>query len=133
MRSRLICSDAELLALADRDGDDVVDTAVIDSALADASTEIDSYISRRYDVPVSGSSAQLKKLTCDIARWHLYTDAPHERVEAAYKRAVEWLKDVSAGRANLDVAGTEPDSGTAGSAEIQSAERVFSHDTLEGF
>ncbi len=125
--------EAELLSLADRDGDDEVDTAVIDSALADASTEIDSYVSRRYSVPVAGSSDQLKKIACDIARWHLYTDAPHEKVEAAYKRAVDWLKDVGAGRANLDVAGEEPEAGSAGSAEIESAERVFSHDSLKGF
>ena len=125
--------EAEMLAIADRDGDDAVDTAVVETALADAGDLIDSYIGRRYALPLSATPGQLVSAACDIARWKLYTDAPHERVEAAYKAAVAWLKDVGAGRADLDAEGVAPTADSAGAPVYAGASRVFSHDTLKDY
>ena len=123
----------ELLAVADRDDDAAIDTDLVAAALSDAASVIDSYIATRYDLPLADTPAQLTKIACDIARYNLYTDAPHERVTEAYKAAIGLLRDIATGKARLDIAGDEPTADQAGSAEIQSAERLFSANSLKGF
>lgn len=125
--------EGELLAVADRDGDAAVDTAVVDRALADADGLIDSYIGARYALPLVAVPSQLVSAACDIARWKLYTDAPHDRVEGAYKAAIAWLKDIQAGRADLDAEGVEPAADSAGAPVHQAAPRLFSHHTLKDY
>jgi phage gp36-like protein len=123
----------ELLAIADRDGDGSVDADLVAAALADAAGTIDSYIGRRYTLPLSATPAQLTARACDIARWLLYTDMPHERVTKAHDAAVAWLKDVAAGRADLDAGGAEPAGDGPGRVAIDSGARVFSDDALSDY
>ncbi|MCR9218931.1 MAG: DUF1320 domain-containing protein [Alphaproteobacteria bacterium] len=123
----------ELLALADRDGDGAIDAAVVDRALADAAGLIDSYIGARYRLPVDPVPAQLVAAAAAIARWHLYADAPHERVSEAYRATLAWLKDVAAGRADLDAAGVEPAADESGAPVFDGAPRVFSADSLRDY
>ena len=120
----------ELLQVADRDGDQVVDATVVTKALEDADELIDSYIAKRYDLPLASVPARLVRLACDIARYYLHKDDPTESVETAYKDAVAFLRDVSAGKAELDVGGEEPT--REGSTVLKEApDRVFTNDTLE--
>ncbi|MBP5857290.1 DUF1320 domain-containing protein [Marivibrio halodurans] len=125
--------EGELLALADRDGDGTIDAAMVERALADAAGLIDSYIGARYALPLVAVPSQLTSAACDVARWRLYTDAPHERVESAYKAAVAWLKDIQAGRADLDADGIEPAADSAGAPVHQAAPRVFCAQTLKDY
>jgi len=125
--------EAELLAIADRDMDGEVDAEVVSAALDDASGQIDSYIGGRYALPLSGTSGQLARIACDLARWQLYTDAPHERVTEANKAALAWLRDVAAGRANLDIGGEKPQADPAGAPRFEGGPRVFTRDTLAGY
>lgn len=122
----------ELLALADRDGDDAVDTAVVDAALADADALIDSYIGRRYTLPLASTPARLVTVAATIARYELAADRPTEQMRQDYDDAVAWLRDVAAGRAELQIEGDEP-TGEAVTIKTSGPERVFSRTTLRGF
>lgn len=73
------------------------------SACAMASSHIDSYISVRYDVPISPVSELLKQYTIDIAIYRCSADAgtATEEKRRRYEDALAWCRDVSKGAANL--------------------------------
>lgn len=93
----------ELLQVADRDNDSSVDSEVTDAAIADADAMIDSYCRNRYTVPFDPIPGEIRKVAADIARYNLWDDQASEEVERRYNHAVTWLKDVSAGRARVNV------------------------------
>jgi len=122
----------ELLQLADRDLDDAVDAAVVDGALADADELINTYIRKQYKLPLATAPDRLVKLAADIARYNLHEEVPTEHVTKAYDDALKFLKDIAAGRAELDVAGVEPEA-QGDAVKISASDRVFTSDTMEGF
>lgn len=100
--------ETELLALSDRARTGVIDADVIARALADADETINSYVGRRYRLPLSEVPGRLVRVACDLARRYLYAERPTDDVISAEKQAQSWLRDVSTGAATLDVAGIEP-------------------------
>lgn len=124
--------EAELKEVADRDGDTVLDAAVIAGVLADADDLIDSYIGKRYALPLATTPTRLVRLAADIARYYLYEDSPTEVVKTAYRDALAFLRDVSEGKAVLDVAGAEPET-ASDAAQTDGPDRTFSRETLGGF
>ncbi len=122
----------EMLELTDRDADGVADTGVLDMAIADAGNTIDTYVSKRYDLPLASTPARLTKIACDLVRYALHKEDPPTRVEAAYKDAMASLRDIGAGRALLDIAGTEP-TGAQDDVIVEGPERMFNSDTMKGF
>lgn len=114
----------ELLQLADRNLDGIVDAEVIAGAIADADAEIDGYIASRYPLPLADVPPMLVRRACDIARFFLYSKHPTDTVKAAYDDALRWLRDVNAGRvALIRDSGAEAD--TAGMAEFEPGRSVF--------
>ncbi|MCZ7599368.1 MAG: DUF1320 domain-containing protein [Gammaproteobacteria bacterium] len=95
--------EGELLQVADRDNDEAIDSDVVAAAIADADAMIDSYCRGLYDVPFDPVPAEVRKASADIARYNLWDDAASEEVERRYRDAVARLKDVSAGRARVNV------------------------------
>lgn len=127
-------SERELIELTDRAEpytDAIVDT-VLDKALADAGIEIDSYIARKYDLPLASTPPMLNRHACTIAWYILHRGRHPDEVRDQYKDALSWLKDVADGRVELDVAGSRPDSAPA-DARVEGPDKTFSRDTLEGF
>lgn len=122
----------EMLELTDRDADGVADTGVLSTAIADAGATIDSYIAKRYDLPLSEIPSALVKIACDLVRYDLHKEDPPVRVEAAYKTAMTTLRDYAAGRALLDAAGTEP-SGAKDDVIVEGPDRMFNSDTMSGY
>jgi|SRR5690554_3473995 len=131
MKSRF--GDAEMLRIADRDRDKAIDTDVVDVALADASDEIDAYLSSRYTVPMSPAPDLLKRLCADIARYRLYDERPLEEVEKRYEQAVKTLRDIANGRASLKDPNAPSAAGSAVEVMKADADRVFTMDSLRGF
>ena len=96
-----------LLLIAQR-GDDAdlagtATAAAISDALAQASSEADSYIGARYPVPVSPAPRVLQLHVINMACHHLAATAERmtEQIRQRYEDAMGWLKDVAAGRAAL--------------------------------
>lgn len=78
-----------------------------DAALADASVFADSYLARRYAVPLAVWGADLRAAVCRIAVYRLLTRAGYDSAAEGssfrkqYDDALAWLKDVAKGDATV--------------------------------
>lgn len=114
----------ELIQLTDRDGEGVVDSNVLDRAIADAAAEIDGYLATRYKLPLAETHPALPRLATDIARYLLYDDAATDKVQERYDKAIAFLRDVARGTVSL-VQQTGSVAETAGVAEFETGRNVF--------
>ncbi|MCB1833935.1 MAG: DUF1320 domain-containing protein [Geminicoccaceae bacterium] len=122
-----------LLDLTDRDGNGAIDAAVIDLALADADALIDSYVGRRYGLPLDPMPAVLRQIAVDIAFFRLQPATVSEDVRKRYEDAQAFLQDFGAGKATLDVAGISSEQAATGGPAAITQDRIFSRDRLEEF
>lgn len=95
--------DQELLLLADRTGDGILDAEVIAAVLVDADAEIISLVAGGAAIDAGNVPTNLVRIACDIARYRLYSNsnAP-EDVRKRYEDAVKFLGLVRKGEAGLD-------------------------------
>ncbi len=124
----------ELAQLTDRASGQVIDTAVLDRALADADAEINSYLASRYALPLASTPTVLVRLAADMARYRLHDDRVTEAVRARYQDAVSLLKRLASGEVRLDGAATPPPAASNSSGvSVSSPDRVFGADALSGY
>lgn len=124
----------EVVALTDRDLDGIPDQDVLDDALAAADSLIDSYIGRRYQVPLVDVPKLIVTLAGAIVRYNLSgagvteTDPARNR----YKDAVRLLESLRDGEVSLgpDPAGDPP--AQAAAIRVTGGNRKFVADTLNG-
>jgi phage gp36-like protein len=77
---------------------------VINECISYAQKEMDSYLFRRYTLPLSEEVILLNPLTgfcADIVRYRLSKSYPKEEVLQRYEIVKGWLRDVSTGKASL--------------------------------
>lgn len=76
---------------------------VVQRALDDASSEMDSALSVRYSVPITGDNSECVRICCILARAYLYSWAGQEAetINAETAKAREWLKLVAKGTYNI--------------------------------
>lgn len=127
-----------LYQIADRDRDQQLETAAIELALADASAEVDTYLSQRYTVPLDPTPRVVVRLAVDIAVYRLAQKAQAytEEIRQRYEDAIELLVRMAKGTAGLGEAAEE----TGAGGEIKGGqilptdnpERVFSRKTMKG-
>jgi phage gp36-like protein len=117
----------ELLAITDRGNTGAVDAALAGAALSRAASEADSYLARRYAVPVADPVPPvLTAAVCDIARYRL-TGGPASETDPIlerYRQAVQWLTRIAAGAADLPGL-TLPDGGSVAGVAFSTGRRVF--------
>ena len=127
-----------LYVIADDDNDDALDIDKIESALADASSLIDSYLSKRYSLPLNSTPDLLKRHCINIAIYSLGEDVASatEQSRQRYEDSIGWLKLFAEGKTDLPNYETTEESdeqtNTSG-AFFQSSERLFSRQKLGGF
>lgn len=95
----------------------VLSTAAIEAAIQAATDEIDSYVMRRYRLPLDAAKAALLKRRCvDIAVYRLAHDPSGEdnTKRTRYNDAMKWLEKLATGKVVL---APQPQ------AKIQSEER----------
>lgn len=124
----------ELIQVTDKDNTGGINDAALALALADADAEIDSRLAVRYGVPLSAPvPARITAVACAIARYRLHEDRASQRIRDDYDDAVNWLRDVAAGKA--DVPGlSEPvtlDGENFGVGSVRAPTEVFTQDTLD--
>ena len=129
---------AQLLLLADRDGDGLLDAAVIARAIADACEIVDLHVRGRYAVPLAPVDGVVTGIVCDLARTRLYGNATEvpDSVAAADKAARDLLKLIAAGTVALSAAAAPagaPASGGDQLAETTGPGATFTLDRLRGF
>lgn len=93
-------SDEEVSELESMHVDGLAST---ENALTDATEQMNSYLSVRYNVPLK-KTEHLKLVCCNIARYLLYMNQATDEVEARYKEAVRWLEAVASGKAKVTFA-----------------------------
>lgn len=126
---------APFLALvADLDGDGDADSAVIERALEDAHAQADAYIGARYNLPLDEAPLALRRPVVDIAVYVIAQSADRMTDEIAkrYVDAIQFLRDVSQGRAALNIGAADSNNTGLGAPRIQSSPRLFSREGLKG-
>ena len=124
--------------LTDDDGDGVADAGVVNEARVAAEGEVNSYLARRYEVPVDLSvhaelSGLLASITLDLAEYRLRLRRPPVPEDAVRKnaQAIDWLKGVAGGRIELPSAATVAANTTRGTiAATTGSQRVLSREEL---
>jgi phage gp36-like protein len=110
-------------------------TARIDVALAESSALIDSYLRRRYLVPlVAPIPAEVVRATCILARYdlaHGEQKDPTEQMRLARKEVIAWLEQLAAG--DVQLAGVPLAGGSGAGAMVRDRPRAFSDDALRGW
>lgn len=108
-----------------------VDQDKVESALNDASAEMDTYLGSVYTLPLSDPNPYLKTICCDITRFRLWDDAVSEEVRKRYEDAVAWLKKVVKGDVSLGIENTEEVFHAAMSRST--SDRTFTRNSLDDF
>ncbi len=121
----------EVTDRADPPTDAIVD-AVLDKAIADAGDMIDSYIGRRYTLPLSSIPSVLSRHAAIIAFYYLTGEIHSDQMRKEFEDSKSWLTDVSTGKAVLDAAGIIPASAPA-EAVVDAPPRMFSRTSMGDF
>jgi phage gp36-like protein len=123
----------------------VVNAARLERGLSDASAEVDSYLSRRFVLPLLNAATMqpvvpdmIKRLTGDVARY-LLTGTHVRETEAIrnrYKDAVAMLVAIADGRATPGVElalASSPSAPAGGSSAVRSGARTFGDSAWSGY
>ncbi|WP_290654477.1 DUF1320 domain-containing protein [Idiomarina sp.] len=97
----------ELEQLAPSDTGTVDQKSKVESALNDASAEMNTYLGSVYSLPLTDPNPYLKTICCDITRFRLWDDAVSEEVRKRYEDAIAWLKKVVKGDVSLGIENQE--------------------------
>lgn len=124
-----------LIALTDRGADalGVIDTDVVNRAIAETDALIDGYLARRYALPLTETQPMLVGVAGAITIYNLHIFEAPPKIEADYKEAVRTLTAIAQGTITLTAAGVEaPSTGSTG-VQITDRERPFTEDNMKGF
>ncbi|MEO5355782.1 MAG: DUF1320 domain-containing protein [Nitrospirae bacterium YQR-1] len=127
---------SDVIALTD-DGDiGVQNTALIESAIVQADSVIDSYLGSRYQLPLSIVPEIVKSIAVSVTVWVLCQRGafnPTETRIKVYDDAIKFLKDIAKGVAGLGLEEKTAKNPDSSSTNKTTNDRVFTQDTLKGF
>lgn len=127
-----------LIQLTDDEGAGVINEARVTEAIAQADSEIDSYLGIRYSVPLSPVPDVVKKLSVDMAIYNLYSrrveEIPATRADR-YKNSIRLLEGISKGTVSIGekIEPEEAVSGDQPQVSTSESDRIFTRDKLGGF
>lgn len=102
-----------------------IDDAVLDQALNNASAIIDSYVGRRYNLPLASTPVTLSSVCITMTFYKLLRGRYTEEARKEYEDALSTLNKISSGDIVLDVGGKEPQSAPA-QVVTDATDRTFS-------
>ena len=115
----------ETTLLSNRGLSENMDREALETAIAYASSEVDSYLAARYAVPLPAPvTPVVMMVTADIFRNRQTSGDVSEKepIVTRYKSTVAWLKDVASGIVSLPCAGAVSE-GTSEDVEIDAGAR----------
>jgi phage gp36-like protein len=132
--------DDAYVQLTDDDGDGQADVGVVDEARLGAEGELNSYLARRYQVPIDLTVHPelvdvLASFALDLAEYRLRARRPPIPKDAEKRRAqaVEWLRRVADGSLDLPSATPVASNTTRGAPGATAGEeRLLTRDELSG-
>jgi len=111
-----------LLTIADRDGDGVVDADAVALALSDADQLVDAHLVERYQLPLATVPDLLVAIAVDVAVYKL-ASLPTEEQRKRYDDALKLLKSIATGVLQLGL--PTPPATTGQQAVFVGPERMF--------
>lgn len=126
-------SAVELMQLTDRDNNGIEDPGVLDQALGDADAEINTYLAKRYALPLAVVPQVISRIACDITRYRLYGQQSPQEVRTRYTDAVKVLQSLADGSVTLGLDPAPTGGGADPLPQAAGADRVFTRDTLKDF
>ena len=120
----------DLVRLSDQDGDGISDADVVTQAIEDAQSVIDSYLSVKFVVPIAPVPNVLRQYCVTMACYILMKGrgALTKEMIDNYDKAVQWLKDVVAGKAALAATTAPTEAPGAPGVDYSVGGRVFGRD-----
>ncbi len=111
------------------------DTVKTDRAIQDADALIDSYVSKRYMVPLIPTPLMAREASATVAIYylHVFRGLDPDLWRRRFEDTVSWLGQVAAGAVNLEGVTAEPSPSTGSVADFSADDRAFSRETLKGF
>ena len=129
---------ARIIELADKDLDGVADAEMVDDAIENAESTVESYVARRYDLADVRTKKPkvVIKLSLDLGLYALAKARDEALVgegtdfKEIHDTAIAMLKDIARGNAVLDVTTViaEPTM-----VEMDANDRLFTRTTMKGF
>ncbi len=113
---------------------DVVNEDAVQRALDEASAQIDTYLRKRYQVPLDLTTPEIRRACCMMARYDLSMGdnrEPSEQVRLAFKQVIDWLQLIAKGDVLLDL--TEVASGDDSYAQMADRAPAFGVERPSGF
>lgn len=113
----------------------MIDTTVVDRAITDASSLINSFLGKKYQLPLTVAAPDvLVTYACQIAWFLLHGDAAGKDHPArmAHDDAKRWLERVANGLVIIEGAGEIVAPAGGGQIKTKGPERIFTRDRLGG-
>lgn len=129
-------SDVELAQISSDSGS-VIDDNVINKAIVDADSIIDSYIAKKYTVPLVTVPARINQLSVTIALYLLFSRRSSRQgmdatIEKNYDDAIRFLELAAKGTVTIGI-DPPPASSSDQSAEFKANDRRFTEESMKGF
>lgn len=119
--------ESELVALSVLESGEEIDAARVDEAIAVAVDQVESYLRKRYTVPLASVPRSVRDATCVLAgAWLAETNprtVPSETQRRAKDDTLRWLRDLSKGDVTLE--GVETPASPGVSARVSDRDRRF--------
>lgn len=114
--------------------DTQINSAKVNGVIEDTTALIDSYVQKRYDVPLSPIPKVINKIAVDITLYELFSDRgidedSEQDIIRKYKNAMRLLEKIAKGRVTIGASSPQADN----TLEVVSKNRVFSRDSMKGF
>jgi len=132
--------DREARAISDRAGAGTPNLVELTRLIAEAQAEVDSYVGRRYTLPLTDSAGQvavtppltLTRITIDIARYNATGTEimGTEQIAGRHKAAIRFLESIADGTVKLGdyrLAGAGGPAPTGGSSAVRTGAKTFSN------
>lgn len=132
---------AAYVQLTDDDGDNQADVGLVDAARLAAEGEVDSYLARRYAVPIDLTAhpevaGLLSAVALDLVEYRLRSRRPPAPPETLQKQAnaVEWLARVAEGAVDLPTLAPPTATSLRGTvAKTSGSDRALSREEMSDF
>jgi phage gp36-like protein len=127
--------ESALRIAADRDGNAEADQQAVERALTDAAARIDSYLARRYALPLAATPPVLVGIAVDLALYALSGNAGAltEERRRRHDDAIRLLELIADNKAGLDLPSQQEGASRIRRIEADAAPRVFTRETLKLF
>lgn len=127
---------ARLIQATDWNNDRQADTDVVDSAIASADAEIDSYVNKQYAVPLGTVPSTIRDVSARLAKFRILSQRGmvDDFVKAEHDSDVKWLEGVRDGLNSLGVEPVpDPASMRVDTSSARPSSKEVSRQKLRGF